>query len=80
MNSPIQLLASLPYPITIQRLHVSPGSPVRRQQSLFSYSFLAPKLDGAGALEKCVRNWESTADGDLVRWKIKVGDVLVDNA
>ncbi|KAL8292868.1 hypothetical protein RQP46_000562 [Phenoliferia psychrophenolica] len=76
----LALPRALPWPITIQRLHLKPGQHIARTQALFSYSYMHPRNDGTGTADKLVRDWESPVEGDLVSWNVKLGDTLKDNS
>lgn len=75
----LMLPRTLPYPITVHRLHLSPGDRVVRTKPLFSYSYLNPRNDGSGAADKLIRDWDSPIEGDVVSWGVKIGEVLRDS-
>ncbi|GAA5836291.1 hypothetical protein JCM3766R1_003481 [Sporobolomyces carnicolor] len=72
----LHLPASLPYPLTIHRLHAQPDSQVRRTQSILTYSYLPLKPDSEGKRERVVESWDSPVEGTLVKWDLKEGQLL----
>ncbi|GAA6022101.1 hypothetical protein JCM10207_000762 [Rhodosporidiobolus poonsookiae] len=75
----LALPKSLPFPITVQRIHAPRGATVRKTQTLLTYSFTPPNADEQGRRERQVRAWESPVDGDLHSWAVREGDVVRDN-
>jgi len=81
--TPLALPAELPFPITITRLLVTPGTEVRRGDRLLEYSFLsATRARDNAALEKAgkpvpperraddmVGSWECPIAGTVERWE-----------
>ena len=72
----LHLPASLPYPLTIHRLHAQPDSQVRKTQSILTYSYLPLKPDSEGKRERVVESWDSPVEGTLVKWDLKEGQLL----
>ncbi|GAA6012742.1 hypothetical protein JCM8202_003430 [Rhodotorula sphaerocarpa] len=72
----LRLPASLPYPLTIQRIHARQGQSVRKTQRLLTYSFLPSKPDEHGRRERQVREWESPVQGNVVSWDAREGDII----
>lgn len=91
-STPLTLRADLPYPITLTRLVLVPGQPVRRGDRLLEYSFLSAtqRKENEAALKQgktvppekhkndMVGSWESPIDGEIVRWgeAAKTGTVI----
>ena len=94
--TPLSFPQSLPFPITITRIHATPGQSIQRGQALLTYRFtsstsarelarLAKGLNvSEGIRKEDVREgdmsatWESSIEGDLVRWaeEVAVGKVI----
>ncbi|GAA5844154.1 hypothetical protein JCM11251_002452 [Rhodosporidiobolus azoricus] len=75
----LRLPASLPYPLTVQRIHARPGTTVYKTHPLLTYSFVPPKPDEDGRRERQVRVWESPVEGEVVSWAAREGDVIRDH-
>lgn len=75
-GTPLHLPRGLPFPITIQRLLSTPPNHVSKTQPLLSYSFNLPNLHDR---ESQVRVWECPIQGELLKWCVKVGDVLLNS-
>lgn len=72
----LRLPASLPYPLTVQRIHAQVDSQIRKTQRLFTYSFLPTKPDEQGRRERQVREWDSPIQGQVVHWDVREGDII----
>ncbi|CAG7986179.1 unnamed protein product [Penicillium olsonii] len=78
----LRLPPSLHYPITVTSLLKQPGDTVERDEALFWYFYETTVTEGDGlgnkvdVLRKFPARFESTADGEIVQWKIKKGDVI----
>ncbi|CAG8238862.1 unnamed protein product [Penicillium salamii] len=78
----LRLPSSLHYPITVTSLLKQPGETVERDEALFWYFYETTVTEGDGlgnkvdVLRKFPARFESTADGEIVQWKIKKGDVI----
>lgn len=71
--TPISLPVSLPYPITISRLHASPGQSISRGTSLLTYTFTSATATrelarlnrglqpSEGVRKEDVREWDMSA-------------------
>lgn len=70
------LPSSFPYPIKVVSLDAPANSKVQRGTRLLSYSFVyhskAPDTKPATRFG----TWDSSIEGDLSRWNIRVGDVI----
>jgi RNA polymerase II subunit A-like phosphatase len=69
--TPLSLPTTLPYPITITRLHASPNEPISRGSPILSYTFTSDtnlrelaRLDRGQALTEGIRR-EDVRQGDL---------------
>lgn len=83
MAKTIRLGNRLRYPITIVKLHKSPGDAVQKQEPLFEYSFKWMKEVGDSIRgdtweeeQTTFVNWNSPSDGKLKQWQIREGQVL----
>ncbi|KAK4208082.1 RNA polymerase II subunit A C-terminal domain phosphatase [Rhypophila decipiens] len=83
MNRTVNFGSRLRYPITIVKILKSPGTPIKKQEVLLTYSFEWTRTVGDHINDKTweettttVVNWESPIDGDLKKWFIKEGDVI----
>ncbi|KAM7196251.1 carboxy-terminal domain phosphatase [Naviculisporaceae sp. PSN 640] len=83
MNRTVNFGSRLRYPITIVKILKSPGTPIKKQETLLTYSFDWTRTVGDHINEKTweettttVVNWESPIDGELKKWFIKEGDVI----
>lgn len=78
----LRLSSSLHYPITITELLKRPNDEVEQGTPLFAYIYrtVVTEGDGLGNKYDVVRHfptkYESSVDGTLKRWKIKVGDSI----
>jgi RNA polymerase II subunit A-like phosphatase len=78
----LRLPASLHYPITVTSLLKQPGDTVERDEALFWYVYetTVPEGDGLGNIVEVKRRYptrfESTVDGEIVKWEIQKGDVI----
>ncbi|OJJ51576.1 hypothetical protein ASPZODRAFT_138657 [Penicilliopsis zonata CBS 506.65] len=78
----LRLPASLHYPITVTSLLKQPGDPVQRDEALFWYVYqtIVTEGDGLGNKVEVKRSFptkfESTVDGEIVRWNVTKGDVI----
>ncbi|KAF6754350.1 hypothetical protein DFP72DRAFT_1170471 [Ephemerocybe angulata] len=70
------LPSSFPYPITVVSLDAPLNSKVNRGSRLLSYSFVYKSKDPDTKPATRFGTWDSTIEGDLSRWSIKVGDVI----
>ncbi|GAA5963234.1 hypothetical protein JCM21900_006561 [Sporobolomyces salmonicolor] len=81
MDRPLTALclpSSLPYPLTVHRLHFSPNSTVRKTQAVLTYSFVPAKPDDDGQRERQVASWDSPVEGELLTWNVKEGQLWTD--
>lgn len=74
--TPLFLPHSLPFPLTVQRIHSPTGSAVRKTQSLCTYSYTV--LTKEGKKEREVKVWESPVQGDVTQWDLREGEVIKD--
>lgn len=94
--TPLSLPTSLPFPITVTRIHATAGQSIKRGQALLTYRFTSStstrelaRLARGLAVTEGIRKedvregdmsatWESSIDGDLVRWEdgMVVGKVV----
>ncbi|GEM08291.1 RNA Polymerase II CTD phosphatase Fcp1 [Rhodotorula toruloides] len=74
----LSLPRALPFPITIQRIHATVGSTVRKTRRLLTYSFIPAKPDEDGNRDRQVREWESPIEGEVGSWAVSEGDVVRD--
>ncbi|KAK2754010.1 Carboxy-terminal domain (CTD) phosphatase [Arachnomyces sp. PD_36] len=78
----LRLPTSLYYPITVTELLKHPGDPVRRDEALFAYVYRTKVTEGDGLGNKrevwktFPTRFESSVDGELVRWRIGKGDEI----
>ncbi|GAA5892694.1 protein serine/threonine phosphatase [Sporobolomyces salmoneus] len=75
----LHLPVSLPFPLTIHRLHSLANSQVQKTQSILTYSYLPVKPDAEGKRERVVESWDSPVEGLVVKWDIKEGEILQDS-
>lgn len=78
MSSPtsLHLPPTLPFPIKIASLDIHPPSQVSRGTRLLTYSFAYVPPSPNSALETRFGTWDSSIEGTLQGWKVKVGDVI----
>jgi RNA polymerase II subunit A-like phosphatase len=73
---------SLHYPITVSQLLKRQGDTIERFASLFSYTYQSEVTETNKYGEEAVVNktfpaeFQSEAEGKLLRWSIKSGDVI----
>ncbi|GAA5872133.1 hypothetical protein JCM1840_006328 [Sporobolomyces johnsonii] len=72
------LPSSLPYPLTIHRLHLAPHDKVRKTQSILTYSFIPARPDDDGKRERQVASWDSPVEGELLSWNVTEGQLWSD--
>ncbi|KAJ5950792.1 uncharacterized protein N7479_009205 [Penicillium vulpinum] len=78
----LRLPTSLHYPITVTSLLKQPGDTVERDEALFWYVYetTVTEGDGLGNTVEVKRRYptrfESTVDGEVVKWHIQKGDVI----
>ncbi|KAJ9481819.1 hypothetical protein VN97_g11643 [Penicillium thymicola] len=78
----LRLPTSLHYPITVTSLLKQPGDTVERDEALFWYVYqtTVTEGDGLGNIVEVKRRYptrfESTVDGEIVKWQIQKGDVI----
>lgn len=78
----LRLPTSLHYPITVTSLLKQPGDTVERDEALFWYVYetTVTEGDGLGNIVEVKRRYptrfESTVDGEIVKWQIHKGDVI----
>ncbi|OQE41234.1 hypothetical protein PENCOP_c005G03751 [Penicillium coprophilum] len=78
----LRLPPSLHYPITVTSLLKKPGDTVEKDEALFWYAYetTVTEGDGLGNIVEVKRRYptrfESTVDGEIVKWKIKKDDVI----
>lgn len=84
MAKVIRLGGRLRYPITVVKLLKRHGDKVKKQEPLLEYSFKWMKEVGDSirgetwqAEQTSTVTWESPADGELVHWLIREGDLIV---
>lgn len=78
MSSPTTLFLppTLPFPIKIASLDIHPPSQVARGTRLLTYSFTYLPVSPNPTPEVRFGTWDSSVEGTLETWKIKVGDIL----
>lgn len=83
MAKTIPLGQRLRYPVTIVKILKSPGDPVKKQEPLLEYSFKWKKLVGDHVrgdtweeTQITVASWDSPADGEILQWHVKEGEVI----
>ncbi|PGH18022.1 hypothetical protein AJ79_00648 [Helicocarpus griseus UAMH5409] len=78
----LKLSASLHYPITVTELLKRPGDQVQQGDAIFAYYYRTTVTEGDGlgnkydVVKTFPTRFESYVDGDLVGWRIRVGDVI----
>lgn len=78
----LRLPTSLHYPITVTSLLKNPGDAVERDEALFWYVYHTTVTEGDGlgnkvdVLRSFPTRFESTVDGEIVKWHIQKGDVI----
>ncbi|KAJ5382730.1 hypothetical protein N7517_000641 [Penicillium concentricum] len=78
----LRLPTSLHYPITVTTLLKQPGDTVEKDEALFWYDYVTTVTegDGLGNIVEVKRRYptkfESTVDGEVLKWKIQSGDVI----
>lgn len=78
----LRLPTSLHYPITVTSLLKQPGDTVEKDEALFWYVYqtTVTEGDGLGNIVEVKRRYptrfESTVDGEIVKWQIQKGDVI----
>ncbi|KAJ5827068.1 hypothetical protein N7447_003831 [Penicillium robsamsonii] len=78
----LRLPTSLHYPITVTSLLKQPGDTVEKDEALFWYAYetTVTEGDGLGNVAEVKRRYptrfESTVDGEVVKWQIQKGDVI----
>ncbi|EEH44344.2 protein serine/threonine phosphatase [Paracoccidioides brasiliensis Pb18] len=78
----LKLSASLHYPITITELLKSPGDTIQQGEAIFAYYYRTTVTEGDGlgnkvdVLKTFPTRFESVVDGELVGWKVRVGEVV----
>ncbi|TFK26667.1 hypothetical protein FA15DRAFT_263986 [Coprinopsis marcescibilis] len=65
-----------PYPLTIVSLDTPVNSEVQRGTRLLSYSFVYVPKDQDSKPETRFGTWDSSVEGSLASWKVKVGDII----
>ncbi|KAK4225681.1 hypothetical protein QBC38DRAFT_253467 [Podospora fimiseda] len=83
MAKTVRLGNRLRYPITIVKLHKSPGDVVQKEEPLFQYSFKWMKEVGDSIRGEMWEqeqttsvHWNSPSDGKLIQWQIKEGQEI----
>jgi RNA polymerase II subunit A C-terminal domain phosphatase len=71
MATELYLPASLPYPITVTSLDARSPASISRGTRLLSYSFTVGVPP-----ETRFGTWDSTVDGTVDLWRLKVGEVV----
>lgn len=74
--TPLHLPLNLPFPIKIASLDIHPPSKVARGTRLLTYSFVYIPQSPNSVPETRFGTWDSSVDGDMRAWKLKVGDVV----
>lgn len=78
----LRLPTSLHYPITVTSLLKQPGDTVERDEALFWYVYQTTVTEGDGlgntveVMRRYPTRFESTVDGEVVKWQIQKGDVI----
>ncbi|KAJ2918420.1 hypothetical protein MD484_g2018, partial [Candolleomyces efflorescens] len=67
---------SFPYPLTVISLDAPVNSKVTRGTRLLSYSYVYQSKNKNERPTTRFGTWDATAEGDLTRWNVKVGDVV----
>lgn len=65
-----------PYPIKVVSLDVAAGGHIERGTRLLSYSFLTKSKVPDSKPETRFGTWDSSIEGTVDTWNIKVGDVV----
>jgi len=82
MGKLLKLGKKIKYPITITKLYKGPGDAIEKEDALFQYTFtwFQEVGDPFGEMWKekqtTPADWESPADGKILKWKIQVGMVI----
>ncbi|RYP04873.1 hypothetical protein DL764_004196 [Monosporascus ibericus] len=83
MAKTLRLGARLHYPITISKIIKNPGDLVKKQEGILQYTFKFERRIGDPELgnerisiETGVADFDCPTEGKLVKWLVKVGDVI----
>lgn len=74
--TPLHLPPILPFPIKVVSLDTLPSSQVARGTRLLTYSFVYMAQSQGAEPETRFGTWDSSIEGTLEAWKLKVGDVV----
>ncbi|KGQ01832.1 hypothetical protein PAAG_11407 [Paracoccidioides lutzii Pb01] len=78
----LKLSTSLHYPITVTELLKRPGDTIQQGEAIFAYYYRTTVTEGDGlgnkidVLKTFPTRFESVVDGELVDWKVRVGEVV----
>ena len=78
----LRLPTSLHYPITVTSLLKKPGDTVEKDEALFWYVYQTTVTEGDGlgntveVKRRYPTRFESTVDGEVVKWQIQKGDII----
>ena len=70
------LPSSFPYPLTVVSLDAPVNAKVTRGTRLLSYSYVYHPKNNSERPSTRFGTWDATAEGDLIRWNVKEGDVV----
>ncbi|KAH6677217.1 FCP1-like phosphatase-like protein [Halenospora varia] len=85
MGKILELGSHLKYPITVAKLLKSPGDSIKKQDPIIQYTFTWEKEVGDPFGETWMEKqtsfaeWDSPADGSIIQWKVREGDVISGN-
>ncbi|PPQ79874.1 hypothetical protein CVT25_002930 [Psilocybe cyanescens] len=74
--TPLHLPQNLPYPLKITSLNAQLNSNIDRKSRLVEYSFVYTPAGPEQIPETRFGTWDSTVEGVVKAWKVKVGDVI----
>ncbi|KAH9486412.1 RNA polymerase II subunit A C-terminal domain phosphatase [Psilocybe cubensis] len=74
--TPLHLPQNLPYPLKITSLNAAQNATVDRKSRLLEYSFVYSPPGPEQLPETRFGTWDSTLDGVVKAWNLKVGDVV----
>lgn len=78
----LRLPTGLHYPITVTSLLKQPGDTIEKDGALFWYTYQTTVTEGDGlgnnieVKRRFPARFESTIDGEIVKWQIQKGDVI----
>ncbi|KAJ8514480.1 hypothetical protein ONZ45_g7970 [Pleurotus djamor] len=75
-STELYLPVTLPYPIKLVSLDAKPTDSIQRGTRLLSYSFVYLSPTPGASPETRFGTWDSTVEGVIDVWNVKVGDVI----